>query len=61
MAALLLQQPNATPRGISSVRAVCIGPAAVVSKELSGLADEYVTSVILGADAIPRMRWVMVP
>lgn len=54
---LLLQQPGAAPRGISGVRCVCIGPAAVLSQELCSLCEQYVTSVVVGADAIPRLRW----
>lgn len=55
---LLLQQPGAAPRGISGVRCITIGPPAVLSQELCGLCEEYVTSIVLGADPIPRLRWV---
>jgi hypothetical protein len=53
---LLLQQPGAAPPGLSGIRCVAIGPAAVLSEELCSLCEQYVTSVIVGADAIPRLR-----
>lgn len=53
---LLLQQPGAAPRGISGVRCITIGPPAVLSQELCGLCEEYITSIVLGADPIPRLR-----
>jgi hypothetical protein len=53
---LLLQQPGAAPRGLAGVRCVCIGPAAVLSQELNELCEDYITSVVLGADAVPRLR-----
>jgi hypothetical protein len=55
---LLLQQPGAAPRSISGVRCVCIGPAAVLSEELCALCEQYITTVVVGADVIPRLRWV---
>lgn len=54
---LLLQQPGAAPRGISGIRCITIGPPAVLSQELCGLCEEYVTSIVLGADPIPRLRY----
>jgi hypothetical protein len=53
---LLLQQPGAAPRGVSGVRCVCIGPAAVLSEELCALCEQYITTVVVGADVIPRLR-----
>ncbi|WIA34143.1 hypothetical protein OEZ86_012507 [Tetradesmus obliquus] len=52
---LLLQQPGAAPRSCSGVRCVCIGPAAVLSEELCAMCEQYITTVVVGADVIPRL------
>lgn len=57
---LLLQQPGAAPRSCSGVRCVCLGPAAVLSEELCAMCEQYITTVVVGADVIPRLRWVFV-
>ncbi len=54
---LLCQLPGGSPKGLSSVRCICHGPAAVLSKELADACKDYIVSVVLGCDPIPRLRW----
>lgn len=52
---LLLQLPGGAPSSLLHVRCVCIGPAAVLSRELADGCKGHVTSVVLGCDPVPRL------
>ena len=46
--------------GLGPVRAVALGPAAVFSAPLARAVAPFVTSVVLGADVVPRLSYASV-
>jgi len=53
LAALLVDSGGVD--GLGRVSAICVGPAAVFTPALAEAVDPFVTSVVLGADCVPRL------
>ena len=57
--AALLVSGGGVP-GLGPISAVCVGPAAVFSPPLAAAVDPFVTSIVLGADVVPRLSMASV-
>ncbi|KAK9788836.1 hypothetical protein WJX73_008421 [Symbiochloris irregularis] len=58
--AMLLRGSGGAPEGLGPVHCVGIGPAPAVCGPLAAACSEFVTSVVLGADVVPRLSYASV-